>query len=43
MTKQRKRENGATNSVKAQVTVWPCMNFAEGIVLTRFFTRMIII
>ena len=36
-TKQRK--NGETISVvKAQATICPCMNFAEGIVLTRFST-----
>jgi len=37
MTKQRKRENGETMSVvKAQVTICPYVNFAEGTVLTRF-------
>jgi len=44
LTKQRKRENGeAMSVVKAQVTICPNMNFAEGTVLTRFTTRVIII
>ena len=46
MTKQRKTESGETVSVvKAQeeVTICPYLNFAEGIVLTRITTRVIII
>ena len=44
MTKQRKRENGETVSeVKAQVTICPCVNYAEGIVLRRFSTGVIMI
>jgi len=36
MTKQRKRENGETMSVvKAQQTIYPYVNFAEGTVLIR--------
>jgi len=43
MTEQRKRENRETMSVtKAQVTICPDMNFAEGTVLTRVATRVII-
>jgi len=38
---QRKRENRETISVaKAQVTISNCMNFAEGIVPTRFTTAV---
>jgi len=44
MTKQRRRENRGTMSfVKAQVTICPDINFAEGTVLTRFTSRIIII
>jgi len=43
MTKQRKRENTETMSVvKAQVTVYPYMNFPEGTFLKRFTARVII-